>query len=180
MRFDLLPLAGAYIIKPDPKEDERGSFIRVFCAREFAAFGLETKYVQGNISTNVRAGTIRGLHFQQAPHAEVKLVRCIHGAVYDVVLDVRKNSPTYGRYFGAELSQANGAAIYVPIGFAHGYQSLTDAATVHYMVSAYYSPHHESGVHHADPRIGIKWPLPTSAVSPKDAKLPMLELVRTS
>ena len=175
MKFEPLPLIGAYLITPEPRTDERGAFLRVFCAREFAAQGLEARYVQANMSTNVRAGTVRGLHFQRLPYAEVKLVRCIHGAVYDVVVDIRKNSPTYGKYFGAELTGENQLAMYVPTGFAHGYQSLTDAAAVHYMVSEFYAPDHEGGIHHADPVISIKWPLPITNVSAKDAKLPHLK-----
>ena len=174
MKFEPLALAGGYLVRPEPREDERGTFSRVFCTREFSAQGLETLYVQENVSTNILAGTLRGLHFQRPPHAEVKLVRCIRGAVYDVVVDIRETSPTYGKYFGAELSDANGLAMYVPVGFAHGYQSLTDAAAVHYMVSAFYAPDHESGIHYADPALGIKWPLPIRVASPKDAKLPLL------
>ena len=174
MKFEPLPLAGAFLIKPEPKRDQRGTFSRVFCEREFSAEGLETHYVQANVSTNFVAGTVRGLHFQRSPHEEVKLVRCIFGAVYDVVLDVRETSPNYGKYFGAELSDANGWAMYVPIGYAHGYQSLTEAAAVHYMVSAFYAPEYEAGVHYADPAVGIKWPLPIKAISPKDEKLPFL------
>jgi dTDP-4-dehydrorhamnose 3,5-epimerase len=176
MKFTRLPLEGLFLIAPEPKEDERGAFIRVFCGREFEAQGLETNFVQANVSTNIHAGTVRGLHYQRPPHAEVKLVRCIRGAIYDVVVDIRRNSPSYGKYFATELSETNGLAMYVPIGFAHGYQSLTDAAVVHYMVSAFYAPIHEGGVHHADPTIGIKWPLPIAAVSPKDAGLPFLTI----
>jgi dTDP-4-dehydrorhamnose 3,5-epimerase len=174
MIFEPLPLSGAYLIKPESRDDDRGSFARTFCTREFAAEGLETQFVQANMSTNVRAGTVRGLHFQRPPFAEVKLVRCIRGSVYDVVVDIRENSPTYGTHFGVELSETNGLSIYVPVSFAHGYQSLTNAAAVHYMVSEFYAPDHEAGVHHADPFIGIRWPLPVISVSPKDAKLPPL------
>ena len=176
MKFDVLPLAGAYLIAPEPRADERGSFARVFCVREFAAQGLETRLVQANISTNFRAGTVRGLHYQLPPNAEVKLVRCIRGAIYDVLVDLRDDLPTYGRSFGAELSETNGLSIYVPMGFAHGYQALTDGAAVHYLVSALYSPDHEDGVHHADPSLGIEWPLPITAVSSKDAQLRFLKL----
>jgi dTDP-4-dehydrorhamnose 3,5-epimerase len=117
---------------------------------------------------------VRGLHFQQSPHEEVKLVRCIRGSIYDVLVDLRDDSPTYGRSFGAELSEANGLSLYVPSGFAHGYQALTDGATVHYLVSAFYAPDYEDGIHHADPSLGIKWPLPITAVSTRDAQLRFL------
>jgi dTDP-4-dehydrorhamnose 3,5-epimerase len=175
MKFEPLPLMGAYLIKPESKEDERGKFYRVFCTREFEAEGLETVFVQANMSINIVAGTVRGLHLQRPPYAEVKLVRCIRGAIFDVILDLRETSATYGTYFGAVLDDANGSAMYVPKGFAHGYQSLTGEAAVHYMVSAYYTPDHEAGIHHADPAIGIKWPLPIKIVSAKDAKLPFLK-----
>ena len=154
--------------------DERGLFARAFCAREFAAQGLETSYVQANISTNARAGTVRGLHFQRAPHAEVKLVRCVKGAIYDVIVDMREGSQTYRRSFGAELSDENGLMMYVPKGFAHGYQALADSASVFYMVSAFYAPQAEGGLRFDDPKLAIKWPRAVSDVSDKDARWPLL------
>ena len=134
------------MIALEPRVDERGLFARAFCAQEFAAAGLATEFVQANISTNARAGTVRGLHFQRAPHAEVKLVRCVKGALYDVIVDMREGSQTYLRWFGAELSDDNGLMMYVPKGFAHGYQALTDGATAFYMVSAFYAPQAEGGL----------------------------------
>ncbi|HZQ14632.1 MAG TPA: dTDP-4-dehydrorhamnose 3,5-epimerase [Pseudolabrys sp.] len=174
MRFAPTALAGAYLIHLEPRVDERGLFARAFCAREFADHGLEPNYVQANISTNTRVGTVRGLHFQRAPHAEVKLVRCVKGAVYDVIVDVRENSKTYRRWFGAELSDANGLTMYVPQGFAHGYQALSDGATVFYMVSAFYAPQAEGGLRFDDPKLAIEWPLAVAEVSEKDAKWPLL------
>jgi len=174
VRFAPTALAGAYLIHLEPRVDERGLFARAFCAREFADHGLEPNYVQANISTNTRVGTVRGLHFQRAPHAEVKLVRCVKGAVYDVIVDVRENSKTYRRWFGAELSDANGLTMYVPQGFAHGYQALSDGATVFYMVSAFYAPQAEGGLRFDDPKLAIEWPLAVAEVSEKDAKWPLL------
>jgi dTDP-4-dehydrorhamnose 3,5-epimerase len=174
MLFKKLSLCGAYLIFPEPRRDERGIFSRSFCAQEFAARSLETRFVQANISTNMRAGTVRGMHFQRRPYGEVKVVRCIRGAVFDVIIDVRKKSPTFGKFCSAELNDENGAAMYVPIGFAHGYQALTDGATVHYMVSAFYAPEYEDGIRHSDTSVGIPWPLPIADVSSKDRKLPFL------
>ena len=174
MRFSPTGLAGAYLIHLEPRVDERGLFARAFCAREFAAQGLETSYVQTNISINARAGTVRGMHFQRAPDAEVKLVRCVNGAIYDVIVDMREGSQTYLRAFGAELSDGNGLMMYVPKGFAHGYQALSDGAGVFYMVSAFYAPQSEGGLRFDDPKLAIAWPRPVADVSGKDAKWPLL------
>lgn len=149
-------------------------FARAFCAQEFAAQGLEGMFVQTNISTNTHAGTVRGMHFQREPHAEVKLVRCIKGAIYDVVVDMRQASETYLRWYGAVLSEENGVAMYVPKRFAHGYQALTDGATAFYMVSSFYAPHAEGGLRFDDPRLAIEWPRDVSDISDKDAKWPLL------
>ena len=174
MRFTPAPLAGVYLVELEPHTDARGMFARAFCAREFAEQGLQTSFVQANVSTNERAGTVRGLHFQRQPHAEVKLVRCTSGAVYDVVVDMRKDSPTYLRWFGAELTEKNGTMMYVPEGFAHGYQALSDGASVFYMVSAYYTPAAEGGLRHDDPALAIEWPRPVATISDKDARWPLL------
>ena len=174
MRFTPTPLAGAYLIHLDPRLDARGLFARAFCAQEFAAQRLETSFVQANISSNTRAGTVRGLHFQRAPHAEVKLVRCVKGVLYDVIVDLRERSDTYLRWFGAELSEDNGAMMYAPAGFAHGYQALSDGATAFYMVSAYYAPQAEGGLRHDDPKLAIAWPRAVSDISDKDAAWPLL------
>jgi dTDP-4-dehydrorhamnose 3,5-epimerase len=174
MRFAPTPLAGAYLIHLEPRVDQRGTFARAFCAQEFAAHGFETNFVQANVSTNNRAGTVRGMHFQREPDAEVKLVRCVKGAIYDVAVDMRKESPTYLRWFGAELSDENGLAMYVPKGFAHGYQAITGGATVFYFVSAFYAPQSEGGLRFDDPKLSIRWPRPVSEISAKDAAWPLL------
>lgn len=175
MIFEQTPLDGAYIIGLDLRTDDRGFFARAFCVHEFAAHGLETQFVQSNLSHNVRAGLVRGMHFQRGADAEVKLVRCVSGAIYDVIVDIRKDSRTYLRWFGVELNAENGRSIYVPRGFAHGYQSLTPGATVHYMVSAPYAPEAEGGLRHDDPAIGIHWPQTVTDVSVKDAAWPLME-----
>jgi len=174
MRFEPIPLSGACLVHLDPRVDPRGTFARAFYAQEFAAYGLETSFVQANISSNVHAGTVRGMHFQRAPHSEVKLVRCIRGSIYDVVVDMREGSPTRLRWFGAELSEENGLMMYVPKGFAHGYQALTDGATAFYMVSSFYAPEFEGGLRFDDPRLAIQWPRKISDLSDKDAKWPLL------
>lgn len=176
MRFTPTPLAGTCLIDFDARIDARGMFARAFCVQEFAAQGLETSFVQSNISTNTQAGTVRGLHFQRAPHAEVKLVRCVKGAVYDIVVDMREDSSTYLRWFGTELSDRNGTMMYVPKGFAHGYQALTDGATAFYMVSACYAPQAEGGLRYDDPKLAIKWPRAVSEISDKDAGWPLLRV----
>jgi dTDP-4-dehydrorhamnose 3,5-epimerase len=174
MRFEPIPLAGGYLVHLDPRVDQRGMFARAFCAQEFAAQGLETSFVQANISTNVLAGTVRGMHFQREPNAEVKLVRCVKGSIYDVVVDMREGSSTHMRWFGVELSEDNGLMMYVPKGFAHGYQALTDGATAFYMVSAFYHPESEGGMRFDDPKLSIKWPRAVSERSDKDAQWPWL------
>jgi dTDP-4-dehydrorhamnose 3,5-epimerase len=174
MRFKPMPLSGAYLIHLDPRVDARGTFARAFCAREFAEQGLTSSFVQANISTNVKAGTLRGLHFQHAPKSEVKLVQCVKGSVYDVVVDARRESETYLRWAGVELSEDNGVMIYVPAGFAHGYQTLTDAANVLYLVSEFYTPELEGGLRYDDPKLAIGWPRAVSDISEKDGRWPLL------
>jgi dTDP-4-dehydrorhamnose 3,5-epimerase len=174
MKFAPTPLAGAYLIHLEPRTDERGMFARAFCAREFALQGLETSFVQSNISSNARAGTVRGMHFQRDGDAEVKLVRCVKGAIFDVIVDMRNDSQTQFRWYGTELSDGNGLMMYVPKGFAHGYQALTDGATAFYMVSAAYAPASESGLRFDDPKLAIRWPRAVSDISDKDAAWPLL------
>lgn len=175
MRFERISLRDAYLIGPEYREDERGYFARAFCAKEFEAHGLETSYVQANLSFNAKPGIVRGMHFQRRPHQEVKLVRCIAGEIFDVIVNLREDSATYLQWFGAWLTPENGLMMYVPQGFAHGYQSLTAGATVNYMVSAYYAPEAEGALHYADPSVAIEWPLPVSGTSPKDAAVPFLD-----
>ena len=175
MNFVETPLAGAFTIGLEKREDARGHFARAFCATEFAHHGLETSYVQANHSLNKRAGLVRGMHFQSGADAEVKLVRCVFGAIYDVIVDNRPDSPTFLQWFGAELSAENGLMMYVPRGFAHGYQSLSDGATAFYMVSAAYAPDAEGGLRFDDPAIGIKWPMAVTDLSDKDGKWALVE-----
>ena len=174
MRFTPMSLSGAYLIRLEPRIDARGSFARTFCAREFAGQGLTDSFVQANISSNAKAGTLRGLHFQRAPHSEAKLVQCVKGSVYDVIVDARKESETYLQWAGFELSEKNGMMIYVPAGFAHGYQTLNDAANVLYLVSEFYAPEAEGGLRYDDPKLAIKWPLAVSDISEKDGQWPLL------
>lgn len=172
MIFEALALPGAFAIDLEPRGDERGFFARAFCQKEFAAHGLATEMVQANVSQNVSKGTLRGMHYQRAPFAEVKLVRCIHGTIHDVIIDLRPDSPTYLNWLGVELSRRNRRALYVPEGFAHGYQALEDDTEVLYLVSQFYTPSHESAIRWNDPRFGIRWPLPDPILSPKDAAHP--------
>jgi dTDP-4-dehydrorhamnose 3,5-epimerase len=172
MIFTETPLAGAYTIALEPREDERGFFARAFCQNELAAKGLETQIVQANMSYNFKRGTLRGMHYQVPPHAEVKMVRCIAGAIYDVIVDLRPDSPTRLKWHGVELSAANRTMLYVPKGFGHGYQALTDDTEVLYMVTEFYTSGAERGMRWDDPAIGIRWPIPNPILSPKDAAHP--------
>ena len=167
------PLRGAFVLDLEPRGDARGFFARTFCAREFESHGLDPKVVQCNVSFNHRRGTLRGMHYQVPPAGETKLVRCTRGAIYDVIVDLRPDSPTYLRHFGVELSADNRRALYVPVNFAHGYQTLTDDAEVTYQVGEYYTPQYERGLRHDDPAVGIRWPLPVTEISPKDAAWPL-------
>ncbi|WP_416898625.1 MAG: dTDP-4-dehydrorhamnose 3,5-epimerase [Minwuia sp.] len=175
MIFRTTPLDGAYTIELERRQDARGYFARAFCAREFADRGLETEFVQANLSVNAQAGLVRGMHFQAGDDAEVKLVRCVRGAIFDAIVDIRAGSPTHLQWFGAELSEDNGLMMYVPRGFAHGYQSIAEGTMVHYMVSAFYAPDAERGLRHDDPMIGIDWPRPVTDLSEKDRAWPLLE-----
>ena len=169
MRFAPLPLAGAFVIGQERRCDHRGWFARTFCRDEFAAHGLIGDFVQCSASFNARRGTLRGLHFQHAPHAETKLVRCIRGAVFDVLLDLRPHSATFGDWHAVELSDANGVAVYVPAGVAHGFQSLTDASEVLYQIAKRYAPEASDGVRWDDPAFGIDWPIRPPILSERDA-----------
>jgi dTDP-4-dehydrorhamnose 3,5-epimerase len=174
MIFHPISLKDAYTIAWESRSDDRGLFARVFCADEFRREGLVSSFAQANLSENRRAGTVRGMHFQKAPHAEVKLVRCVKGAIYDVIVDIRPDSSTYLQWFGTTLSSENGLMMYVPEGFAHGYQSLEDHATAFYLVSTPYAPGAEGGLRHDDPHLAIRWPIPVTSVSPKDLEWPLL------
>ena len=172
MKFETTTLKDAVLIQLEPRRDERGFFARTYCRKEFAEAGLETDFVQGNVSVNPAKGTLRGLHFQRTPHEEVKVVRCISGAIYDVIVDLRPSSSSYLKWQGFELTAENGLQLYVPRGFAHGFLTLCEQAAVAYQVSAYYTPGAEGGLRWNDPRFRIEWPADAAVVSPKDAAWP--------
>ena len=173
MRFTETRVSGAYLVEPEPRTDERGFFARVWCRDEFAAHGLTAEFVQCNDSFSARRGTLRGLHYQVAPHGEVKLVRCVRGSVFDVVVDLRPGSSTYKRWVGTTLSAENRIMMYVPEGCAHGYLTLEDASEVVYPVTSPYQPGAERGVRWNDPAFGIEWPIaPPLTMSPKDERWP--------
>ncbi|MGE0444658.1 MAG: dTDP-4-dehydrorhamnose 3,5-epimerase [Vicinamibacterales bacterium] len=168
MIFRETALPGAFIIDLEPRQDDRGFFARTFCQQEFAAHGLKTTIAQANVSFNRHKGGIRGLHFQYPPAAETKLVRCTRGAIVDVIVDLRPESPTYLRHVAVELTAENRRALYVPERFAHGYQVLEDETETAYEVGEFYTPDAEDGLAYDDPRLGISWPLPATEISPKD------------
>ncbi len=172
MRYTPFPLAGAYLIDLEKREDARGFFSRLFCTEEFARHGLDTNFIQANNSHSVHAGTLRGLHYQLGPHAETKLVRCVRGSFYDVILDLRKDSPTFGKSFGATLSAENRTMMYVPKGFAHGFLTLEEDSEVLYFVSAVYSKEFERGVRWNDPTFKISWPSAPTNISERDQSHP--------
>lgn len=160
MIFTPLALPGAMIVDLERVEDSRGFFARVWCEREFQAAGLNPRLVQASISHNRRRGTLRGMHYQEAPHAEDKLVRCVQGAFWDVIIDLRPESPTYLQHRGIELNAARGRALYIPKGFAHGFQTLLDDTQIMYQMSEFYAPDAQRGVRWNDPRFAIEWPEP--------------------
>ena len=172
MRFESTRLEGAWLVQLEPMHDSRGFFARTFCVDEFQSHGLETRFPQHSISSSSRKGTIRGMHFQREPHSETKLVRCLNGSIWDVIVDLRRESPTFGKWSGFELSAENGAQLYIPKGFAHGFQTLSDDALVNYLISERYEPAAASGVRYDDPAFGIEWPLPVTAISEKDLRWP--------
>lgn len=177
MKISPLPLAGAFIIEPEPHVDNRGFFARIWCRRELSEAGIETRLAQMNLAHSIQKGTLRGLHYQEAPHQENKLVQCVRGAIYDVVIDLRPGSPTYKRWLGQELSQLNRKMIFAPRGFAHGYQTLANNTDVLYAVSDYYAPGAEKGIRWDDPGFRIDWPLPDAIlVSQKDAAWPDFDI----
>ena len=173
MRFTETSIGGAWVIEPSPHEDERGRFLRAWCAREFAEHNVNFSPVQANMGFSVQRGTIRGMHYQEAPALEAKLVRCTRGAMFDVVLDLRPGSPTYGQWYGVELTPQNGRMLYVPEHCGHGYQTLEDNTEMFYMTSAFYTPGAARGARFDDPAFGIAWPLPASVVSEQDRNWPL-------
>ncbi len=180
MDFQPLELAGAYLIVPERVEDERGYFVRTWCRDEFRRGIGDIDFVQASQSFNRKAGTLRGLHFQDAPHAESKLVRCTRGAIYDVIVDLRRDSPGYGRWIGRELSEENGHALFIPEGFAHGFQTLDDESEVTYQISAYYHPNAARGIRWNDRTLNIRWPLPVSMMSARDREWPDFATARAA
>jgi dTDP-4-dehydrorhamnose 3,5-epimerase len=174
MRFTECDIAGVWRVELEPHTDERGFFARTFCAQEFTAHGLDPAVVQCNVSYTTGAGTIRGLHYQVEPAAETKLVRVLRGAIYDVAVDLRPGSPTYLRHVAIELDSNERSALYIPTGFAHGFQTLVDGTEVEYQMGAPYTPGTDRGVRYDDPALAIAWPLPVSAISDRDRAWPLV------
>jgi len=174
MHFHSLPLEGAYLIEPEPFKDDRGLFARIFCQQEIREIGHTKSILQINHSVTFEKGTIRGMHFQYPPKAEIKLVKCLAGVVFDVIVDLRKLSPTFGRWHGEMLSSDNMKMMYIPEGFAHGFQTLAANAELLYLHTEFYDPKYEGGVRFDDASLGIDWPLPAVTISAKDRNLPRL------
>jgi dTDP-4-dehydrorhamnose 3,5-epimerase len=175
MIFTPAPLNGCYVIEIEPSGDKRGWFARTYCKKEFEQIGHEKEWVQLNHSFTSQKGTIRGMHYQLPPHSEIKMVRCIAGAVYDVVIDVRKHSTTFLQWFGTEISAENKKMMYIPEGFAHGFQTLTDNCELVYHHSEFYTSGAEGGIRYNDPATGIVWPLPLTEISARDNNHPLLD-----
>lgn len=180
MKFIETKLKDAFIVDLEVRSDDRGGFARTFCAKEFEEHGLKPMVAQCNMSFNYKAGTLRGMHYQVAPACETKLVRCTKGAIYDVIIDMRPDSPTYLQHIGVELTEENRRALYVPEMFAHGYQALTDDAEVIYQVGEFYTPGYERGLRYDDPAFQIEWPVPVTVISEKDASWAPFEAVPLS
>ncbi len=174
MTFTELPLRGAYAVEMQRLTDERGFFARSYCVEEFAAHGLLPDVRQCSVSYNALTGTLRGMHYQSAPHEEHKLVRCTAGAVFDVIVDIRASSPTYARWYGTELTARNHRSLFIPPGFAHGFVSLTDHTEVYYMISVPHAAQFARGLRWNDPALAIEWPLTPVVVSARDAAYPLL------
>jgi dTDP-4-dehydrorhamnose 3,5-epimerase len=172
MLFGETGVRGAYVIDLERRVDDRGFFARAFCRREFEAAGLNSQLAQVNWSANSRAGTVRGLHYQLAPHRESKIVCCTRGALYDVVLDLREGSPSYRKWAAVELTAENRRLIYIPEGCGHGFQTLADDTELLYLMSEFYSPAHARGIRYNDSAFGIKWPMPVACISDADATWP--------
>ena len=172
MTFTEAPLKGAFIIELEPRMDERGFFSRTFCRREFEGRGLNSEVAQCNLSYNVLAGTLRGMHFRKSQIGEAKLVRCVHGRIHDVIVDLRPQSSTYQRYFSIELTGENRRALFVPESFAHGFQTLTNDTEVEYQMSEFYDPELAAGFRYDDPAFVIAWPLKVTAISAQDRAWP--------
>ena len=172
MRFTATPIQGVYVIDLEPVEDHRGFFARTYCDDEFRARGLETHFAQASIAFTARRGTLRGMHYQREPYGEVKLVRCTRGAVYDAVIDLRPHSATFRQWFAVELTADNRRMLYVPAGFAHGYQTLQDDTEISYQMSTPYHPEAAAGVRWNDPAFGVSWPIDVTVIAERDAAYP--------
>jgi dTDP-4-dehydrorhamnose 3,5-epimerase len=175
MIFKETPLSGAYVIEPERINDNRGFFARVWCKKELEQHGLKGEISQSNVGFSFRKGTFRGLHFQRPPHAEVKIVRCTRGSIFDVIVDLRPESPSYKRWFGVELSAENRKMIYVPEGMAQGYATLEDSTEINYHTSEFFNAESASGVRFDDPAFGIQWPIDPAVVSEQDRNWPLLK-----
>ncbi len=175
MIFKETKLPGAYLVEPQRHEDDRGFFARTWCVEEFKQHGLNPNLVQCNVSFNKKKGTLRGMHYQAAPHEEVKLVRCTRGALYDVIIDLRRDSTTFKQWFGVQLTAENRKALYIPEGFAHGFQTLEDETEVFYQMSEFYHSESARGLRYDDPAFGIEWAAPEITVSEKDDTNPKYE-----
>jgi dTDP-4-dehydrorhamnose 3,5-epimerase len=169
MKFIPTSLKGSFVIELSIFPDERGWFARYFCKDEFRSIGHDAEWVQMNHSANFLKGTLRGLHYQPPPFSEIKLVRCVNGAIWDVIVDIRNDSPTFLKWFAVELSDANKNMIYIPAGFAHGFQCLTDDCQLLYHHTDYYNPEAQKGIRFDDPLLNISWPLPVSVLSKRDS-----------
>ncbi len=176
MKFNPTPLADAYTIDLEKREDERGFFARFFCVNEFDKLGLDKNVVQINNSLSKDKGTLRGIHYQLAPKAETKIVRCIKGSLYDVIVDLRPNSPTFLKWFGATLSAENRTMMFVPKGFGHAFLTLEEDTEALYLVTEFYAPEHERGMRWNDPKIGIEWPIEPVIISDKDKNHPDFDI----
>ena len=176
MIFTATQLEDAWLIDIEPREDERGFFARTWCRQELAAQGLDAEIAQESLSFNRYRGTVRGLHFQRPPHEETKIVRCTRGGIFDVIVDLRPRSPTYLRWQGFELTAENHKALYVPKGFAHGFQTLVDDAEIVYQISEFYAPNSAGGHRYDDAAFGVAWPLPVTMISERDLSWPAFEI----
>lgn len=180
MRFEQTSIDGLWIVEIEKMTDDRGYFGRTFCQREFSARGLCATWVQTSVSFNARTGTLRGLHFQAPPAAEIKLVRCEAGAIFDVVVDLRRTSPSYRRWVSVQLTADNGRQLYIPKGLAHGFQTLADNTQVHYQISEFFQPALSRGLRWNDSELQIPWPRHDRTISPRDRELPPLAEVLES
>ncbi len=175
MKFQPTNLEGAWLIEAEPNTDKRGAFVRTFCIRAFAENGLETNFVQHSLSYSLHTGTLRGMHFQEEPHGEVKLVSCVKGAIFDVIVDLRPSSPTRLRWAAFELSENNGRQLYIPKGFAHGFLTLCDNVTVNYLISEFHTPSAARGLRYDDPALAIEWPASPVLLSERDLGWPFVQ-----